>query len=131
MVSDCIKWRLSLMLLSALLLTACAGDSKKRSLYAWGDYSDRTYHYLKGEEQGWHEDITALEEHARKAEADRHDLPPGFRAHLGLLYLKSGQPDLAIGYFQAEKKAFPESATFMDFQLKGFKSISNAGREEQ
>jgi len=122
--------RVCLIALSTLLLTACAG-SGKRSLYAWGDYPDRTYTYLKGEEQGWRDDITALEEQARKAEADRWDLPPGFRAHLGLLYLKSGQPDLAIGYFQAEKKAFPESATFMDFQLKGFKNIDNAAREEQ
>jgi len=129
-VPDAFKWRSYAMLLSVLLLTACAGDGK-RSLYAWGDYPDRTYGYLKGEEQGWHEDITTLEEFSRKAEADRHDLPPGFRAHLGLLYLKSGQPDLAVGYFQAEKKAFPESATFMDFQLKGFKGMDNAAREVQ
>jgi len=124
------KWHFVLMLLAAFLLTACAGDGK-RSLYAWGDYPDRTYSYLKGEEQGWHDDISALEEQARKAEADRWDLPPGFRAHLGLLYLKAGQPDLAIGYFQAEKKAFPESATFMDFQLKGFNGMDNAAREIQ
>jgi len=122
--------RLCLVLLAALLLTACAGNGK-RSLYAWGDYPDRVYNHLKGEEQGWHEDITALEEQARKAEADRWDLPPGFRAHLGLLYLKAGQPDLAIGYFQAEKKAFPESATFMDFQLKGFKGMDAAQQEAE
>jgi len=122
--------RLLLMILAALLLTACAGNSK-RTLYAWGDYPDRTYQYLKGEELGWHEDISALEEQARKAEADRHDLPPGFRAHLGLLYLKAGQPDLAIGYFQAEQKTFPESASFMDFQLKGFKNMNPAGQERQ
>jgi len=124
------KWRFSLMLIASCLLTACSGDGK-RSLYAWGDYPDRTYSYLKGEEQGWHDDISALEEQARKAEADRWDLPPGFRAHLGLLYLKAGQPDLAIGYFKAEKKAFPESATFMDFQLKGFKGMDNVARETQ
>jgi len=129
-VLDGFTGRLSLMVLAALLLTACAG-SGKRSLYAWGDYPDRTYSYLKGEEQGWHDDISALEEHARKAEADRWDLPPGFRAHLGLLYLKAGQPDLAIGYLQAEKKAFPESAAFMDFQLNGLKNINNVRQEAE
>ncbi|KXU36897.1 hypothetical protein AXE65_04450 [Ventosimonas gracilis] len=122
--------RLLLMLLAALLLTGCAGNGK-RSLYAWGDYPDHTYRYLKGEEQGWHEDISALEEHARKAEAGRRDLPPGFRAHLALLYLKAGQPDLAIGYLQAEKKAFPESSVFIDFQLKGLKNINPAQQETE
>jgi len=124
------NWRLFLMVLAVLLLSACANNSK-RSLYAWGDYPDQTYSYLKGEEKGWREDISELEEQARKAENDRWDLPPGFRAHLGLLYLKAGQPDLAIGYFKAEKKAFPESAAFMDFQLKSFKAVDDVVQEDK
>jgi len=115
--------RLAVATAASLLLTACASDPK--TLYAWGDYPDHIYHYLKGEDAGYHEAIQALEEHARMADADRRDLPPGFRAHLGLLYLKNGQPDKAVGYFQEEKAAFPESGPFMDFQLKAFQDADD------
>jgi len=110
--------RLCAAALATLLLTACASD--KKTLYAWGAYPDHTYGYLKGDAASDHEAIQLLEEYARSAQADRHDLPPGFRAHLGLLYLKNGQPDKAVGYFQEEKSAFPESGPFMDFQLGSF-----------
>jgi len=112
--------RLSVATAAVLLLTACASDPK--TLYAWGDYPDHTYRYLKGEDSSYHEAIQSLEEYARISDADRHDLPPGFRAHLGLLYLKNGQPDKAVGYFQEEKAAFPESSQFMDFQLRVFQN---------
>jgi len=112
--------------LVALLLTACASEPK--TLYA---YPDQTYHYLKGEESSYHEAIQTLEEHARKSDADRRDLPPGFRAHLGLLYLKNGQPDKAAGYFLEEKAAFPESSPFMDFQLKAFQQHNDAKEAAQ
>jgi len=118
------KARLPVATISALLLTACASDQK--TLYTWGDYPDHIYSYLKGEDSSYNEAIQTLEKHSRSAEADRHDLPPGFRAHLGLLYLKNGQPDKAVGYFQEEKAAFPESSQFMDFQLKAFQQRDDA-----
>jgi len=120
----------ALSALLTLLLSACANNSP-RSLYAWGDYPDQTYHYLKGEESSYHEAIQTLEEQSRAADADRHDLPPGFRAYLGLLYLKNGQPDKAVGYFQEEKAAFPESSQFMDFQLSAFQKIADNKERKQ
>jgi len=115
---------------SALLLTACAGNQTP-TLYAWGDYPDQTYHYLKGEESSYHESIQTLEEHVRITESERRNVPPGLFAYLGLLYLKSGQPDKAAEYFQSEKAAFPEAGVFMDFQLKPFQHAENTNQEPQ
>jgi len=118
-------FRLAAIGASALLLTACAGNEKP-TLYAWGDYPDQTYLHLKGEESSYHETIQTLEEHVRISESDRRNVPPGLFAYLGLLYLKSGQPDKAADYFQAEKSAFPEAGVFMDFQLKPFQHAENS-----
>jgi len=113
---------------SALLLTACTGNQTP-TLYAWGDYPDQTYHHLKGEESSYHESIQSLEEQVRITESGRRNVPPGLFAYLGLLYLKSGQPDKAAEYFQSEKAAFPESTVFMDFQLKPFQHAENPAKE--
>jgi len=112
----------------ALLLTACAGNNPP-PLYAWGDYPDQTYQYLKGDESSYHENIQVLEEQIRITESERRAVPPGLFAYLGLLYLKSGQADRAVEYFQTEKAAFPESAVFMDFQLKAFQNAEKPAQE--
>lgn len=45
-------------------------------------------------------------------------MPPGFRAHLGMLYLKMGDGDKGVEQLQSEKVAFPESTPFMDFLMR-------------
>jgi hypothetical protein len=62
--------------------------------------------------------IQALEAHAEKARAANAALPPGFRAHLGMLHLATGNAGGARQMWQAEKLAFPESASYMDTLLK-------------
>jgi hypothetical protein len=44
-------------------------------------------------------------------------VPPGFHAHLGMLYSIAGKSDQMVAQFEDEKKLFPESATYMDFLL--------------
>jgi len=105
---------------SALILTsllaACA--SSPRSLYYWGDFPDANYAWLQEDTQDDQKIVELLEKGAQRAVAQNHDLPPGFHAHLGLLYLRLGEIDKAAEHWQAEKLTFPESAPFMDFQLR-------------
>jgi hypothetical protein len=64
------------------------------------------------------EQILKLEAHAEKAKVANAALPPGFRAHLGMLYLKAGNAGKAQEFWLAEKQSFPESSPYMDQLLK-------------
>jgi hypothetical protein len=59
-----------------------------------------------------------LEAHAEKARAANTALPPGFRAHLGMLYMDTGNAQRAKELWQAEVVAFPEASPYMDRLLK-------------
>jgi hypothetical protein len=45
-------------------------------------------------------------------------LAPGLTAELGYLYMQAGAPDKAITLFKREKRAWPESAYFMDVMIR-------------
>lgn len=94
-------------------LGGCAGNGPK-SLYQWDGYQAQVYEHLKGETSPV-EQIGALEKAQQDIRAKGGALPPGFRAHLGALYAGIGKDDEALGQLQAEKAAFPEAATYMDF----------------
>lgn len=102
--------------LTLLALTGCAAPTKQ--LYQWGDYQRQVYEYMKGDGKSPNEQLTVLMAMAEKTRASNEALPPGFRAHLGLVQLKLGQDNEARNLFEAEKLAFPESTAFMDFLLK-------------
>ncbi|MDP4299770.1 DUF4810 domain-containing protein [Leptothrix discophora] len=98
-----------------VLLTGCAQAPKP--LYDWGSYPSQVYVYLKGDGSGPSTQAGELEADARKIESNGGKLPPGFRAHLGMLYQTLGQDDLARQQLQAEKEWFPEGAHFVEFLL--------------
>ena len=100
----------------AATLAACAHGPAP--LYQWGEFPHHQYDTLRGEGKSPAEQITALEAQAQQVEAAHTALPPGFRAHLGLLYLDAGDAAKARAMWQAEKSAFPESALYMDQLLK-------------
>ncbi|WP_043461453.1 DUF4810 domain-containing protein [Azohydromonas australica] len=100
------------------LMAGCA--NRPASLYQWEGYQRQVYEHLKGEGATASDQLSLLEAQAEKARAGGAALPPGFRAHLGLLYLQLDRPDEARQALEAEKAAFPESAHYMDFLLKGF-----------
>ena len=106
------------LLIAVLLLSGCA--QPKKSLYYWGNYQGQLYSHFKGESSP-EEEIAVLEADADKAAAEDMALPPGFAAHLGLLYAEAGHPDKMAASLETEKQRFPESSTFMDFLLKKFK----------
>jgi hypothetical protein len=106
------------LLVVTLLLSGCAQPQKP--IYYWGSYQGQLYSHFKGENSP-QEEIATLEEDANKAAAEGYALPPGFAAHLGLLYGETGQLDKMATSLETEKQRFPESSSYMDFLLKKFK----------
>lgn len=103
------------MCVVAATLTGCVTPTKP--LYYWGEYQPQVYSYLKKQDSPQAQ-LSKLEETANKAASENLPVPPGFNAHLGLLYLQIGQGGKAQMAFQTEKARFPESAAYMDFLLK-------------
>ncbi|MDO6386453.1 MULTISPECIES: DUF4810 domain-containing protein [Uliginosibacterium] len=111
-----IKTTLGGLLLAALLAGGCA--TRTPTLYYWGDYQPQLYAYLKNEGSSHPEQILALQKIIEEAKAANKSVPPGFYAHLGLLQINEGKPELARQAFETEKTLFPESAAYMDFLLR-------------
>ncbi|MDR3088126.1 MAG: DUF4810 domain-containing protein [Azoarcus sp.] len=99
-------------------LSGCAGSGPP-PLYGWGSYEEQVYTHLKGESR--EKQIEAMERDRQKIEAGGRVLPPGFYAHLGLLYMETGHDGEAVACFETEKTRFPESAVFMGFLLDKYK----------
>lgn len=108
--------RCALPLTGALLLTACAAPNKP--LYAWEGFPRQQYEVLQRAGLDANAQIQAMQAHAEKARAAGAALPPGFRAHLGMLQLSVGAAEQARASWQAEKLAFPESTPYMEQLLK-------------
>lgn len=104
---------LMLALAAGLALSGCA--SAPKTLYGWEGYQPQVYQHLKGESPD--QQIAVLEKDLQTMSAKGKSAPPGFHAHLGMLYSIAGKPDQVVAQFEDEKKLFPESATYMDFLL--------------
>jgi hypothetical protein len=102
-----------LALAASAMLTGCA--SAPKTLYQWEGYQPQVYEYLKGESP--EQQIAAMEKDLQTISAKGSMAPPGFHAHLGMLYSIAGKPDQVVAQFEDEKKLFPESAAYMDFLL--------------
>jgi len=100
----------------ALGLVGCA--QPHAPLYMWETYPRQQYVYLLHDGISPDQQIKEIEAHAEKARAANAQLPPGLRAHLGMLYLSVGNPGRAMEMWNAEKAAFPESTPYMDQLLK-------------
>ena len=111
--------RLLACAIAVAALTGCASTSK--SLYGWDGYQPQVYDALKSQDFSSPEkQIAQLEESEQKIRGSGAALPPGYQAHLAMLYAKTGQPDKTVQRLAAEKEQFPESSTFMDFLLQRF-----------
>lgn len=54
----------------------------------------------------------------RPMEVGKARLAPGLTAELGYLYMQAGAPEKAVTLFKREKRAWPESAYFMDVMIR-------------
>lgn len=100
---------------AVFVLAGCA--QAPRPLYGWGGYQGQLYAYFKGTDSGLEQQIAALEADLQHNRAADTLPPPGFHAHLGLLYANLGRDDAALHELQTEKALFPESAHYVDFLL--------------
>ena len=98
----------------ALSLAGCATGPKP--IYQWGSYQAQVYEHFKGKTAP-EEQIKALEGDLQKMQAKAAKAPPGFHAHLGMLYASAGQPEQARKSLNTEKTLFPEGTTYVDFLL--------------
>lgn len=101
----------------AALLGACA--QTRPPLYTWDAFPKQQYEaLLTSGSQLPADQMLAMQALAEKTTAAGGRLPPGFRAHLGMLKLSVGDAAGARDLWQGERQAFPESAPFMDRLLK-------------
>jgi len=105
-------------LFAPAIVLVLAGCQTSKPLYMWETYPRQQYAFLLREGISPDQQIQEVETHAEKARAANAQLPPGLRAHLGMLYLSVGNPGRALELFNAEKVAFPESTPYMDQLLK-------------
>ncbi|MGK8199610.1 DUF4810 domain-containing protein [Burkholderia cepacia] len=101
---------------AAMLLAGCAAPTTP-PLYQWNGYQPQVYEYFKGQSSP-QQQIDALEKALQEIRAKGNKPPPGFHAHLGMLYASVGNGQQATQSFEAEKALFPESAPYMDFLMK-------------
>jgi len=107
-----------LVLGAGVVLFAGCAHKAPPPLYMWESFPKMQYDTLQRPGVTPVEQVSAMEAQAEKARAAGASLPPGFRAHLGMLKLSAGDADQARQLWQAEKTAFPESAPYMDQLLK-------------
>ena len=101
------------MVISMVALSGCA--TKPRNMYSWGTYETQVYSHFKG--TGSPEQQIAALEKTLPTSTQNVSVPPGYHAHLGLLYGEVGRVDDMKVELETEKMLFPESAPFMDFML--------------
>lgn len=95
------------------LLSGCA--TKSHNIYTWGSYQAQVNAYFKG--TGSPEQQIAALQKSLPTSSQNISVPPGYHAHLGMLYGQLGRSDDMQIEFETEKLLFPESAPFMDFML--------------
>lgn len=110
---------LAAALAATLVLSGC--QTAPKSLYQWEGYQPQVYQHFKGESPD--QQIAVLEKDLQTISAKGATAPPGYHAHLGLLYSLTGKQDQVVAQFEDEKKLFPESAAYMDFLLKNTKKV--------
>ncbi len=111
-----------LTLLAAICVAALTGCQSTKPLYHYGSYQANVYEHFKNEDSAVTQEIEALEQTISETSRNKLQVGPGIYAHLGYLYLQSGQRDTGISYLQKEQQLYPESAKFIEFLLKNVKA---------
>jgi hypothetical protein len=109
------------LLLITAVLGGCANTNRPPALYQWQGYQNNVDAYFRTDKISLDTQTQLMEEDLKKIQAGGGAVPPGYYAHLGLLYGQQGKPDQFAQQMEAEKKQYPESVPFMDFLLRNFK----------
>ena len=101
-----------------IFIVCLSGCVSSPPLYSWGDYEAQVYAYLN--RGNLETQIRILERNRQEIEASGQITPPGFYAHLGMLYAELGNHEMSILYLEGEKARFPESTVFMNLLLSRY-----------
>ena len=108
------------LLALALSLGGCANKAAP-PLYGWQGFEKNLDTYFRQDRESPDTQAKRMEDDLQKIRAAGQATPPGFMAHLGLLYGKQGDMARFQQHLEVEKQQFPESQTFVDFLLRQFK----------
>jgi hypothetical protein len=114
-----IRISISALLLLSAALGGCA--PQKPLMYQWQGYEGNVNSYFHSDKLSLEAQTKLAEEDLVKIKAAGGVVPPGYNAHLGLLYGQQGQLDQFAQQVKTEKNQYPESEKFMDFLLRNFK----------
>lgn len=110
--------KLAVVTLAALTLAGCANNR----LYQWGGYEDGLY--------AAYQDATKaealrlkLEAHSQAMEQAGQKVAPGLYAEVGTLHLQAGRRQSAIGWYQRESQAWPESRPLMTALIQNLERL--------
>jgi len=111
--------RFASILLVTLLMSGCAARSPQ--LYQWERYQENLNSYFRADGLGLDTQIQLMEQDLQKIKMIDLAVPPGYTAHLGLLYAQQGRLDKFSEFLMEEKRRFPEAEVFVDFLLRNLK----------
>jgi len=111
---------ITIAMLAGISMTMVGCANQQKSMYGWGTYQQQVYKRFKAEGSP-EEQIAALEASREEMRASNQAVPPGYHAHLGMLYAETGKDDQMVQELNAEKALFPESASYMDFLMRKYK----------
>lgn len=114
-----IRLNIATVLMALATLGGCA--AKPTSLYQWEGYQANVDAHFRTDKLSPDSQTQLMESDLQKIRASGRPIPPGYQAHLGLLYGQQGNLDRFAQHMAAEKQQFPESETFMNFLLRNFK----------
>ena len=110
---------LTITVVTLLMLGGCA--TKPVALYQWQGYQGNLDAYFRGDKIGLEAQAQLMEADLQKMKVTGGAVPPGYTAHLGLIYGQQGYMDKFAEYLNEEKTRFPESETFIGFLMRNFK----------
>lgn len=110
----------AIVLMATLALSGCANKTAVPPLYGWQGYEKNLDTYFRADRESLDTQAKQMEDDLQKMRAANTAIPPGYQAHMGLLYGKQGDLARFQQHLEAEKQQFPESQTFIDFLLRKF-----------
>jgi hypothetical protein len=96
----------------------------------WGDYSNELYTYYKSPTAEERAELTEeLLKIFDRVEKKGKNPPPGLYAEYGTLLFQSGDYSGAITFYEKEKKAWPDSAKYMDSLISSLNQQVNKDKK--
>lgn len=111
-------YRMAATVAACALMSACVAQKTK---YDWAGYDQALYDYYKHPADAA-EYMKALKGAIDNADHAHQRTAPGLCAEYGYMLMQQQKYDDAAAYFQQEKQAWPESASFMDGMIKTARS---------